>query len=110
MAMLKKDNTPKRKNLLTHNPPIEVENQVDRDRFLKATLKPVKTPAARSTTSVRVTTATRDLLNALVTIGEGDSVDDIIASLVNEKVETLRPDQQRALTVILDMASSKRKG
>jgi hypothetical protein len=111
MGMLeKKPATTKRKSLLKHTPGgVQVENQVDRETIIQDVKKETapKKKAAEKTTSIRISISTRNALNSLVTLGEADTVNELLDQLVTQKIESLRPDQQRTYEIINDVASKR---
>ena len=110
MGMLEKKKAPaKRKSLLTHTPGgVVVKNQVDRETIIKNVRRAApQKKAAEKTTSIRISVKTRNALNSLVTLGEADTVNALLDQLVAQKLESLRPDQQRTYDVINDVASKR---
>lgn len=114
MGMLEKKPAQKTgKSLLRHTPGgVEVENQVDRESIIQSvnatTAAPKKKPAEK-TTSIRISVSTRNALNSLVTLGEADTVNTLLDQLVTQKLESLRPDQQRTYDIINGVASKRDK-
>ncbi|MFD1397758.1 DUF5388 domain-containing protein [Lacticaseibacillus suilingensis] len=113
MGMLEKKPTQKTgKSLLRHTPGgVEVENQVDRESIIqsvKETAAPKKKPAEK-TTSIRISVTTRNALNSLVTLGEADTVNTLLDQLITQKLESLRPDQQRTYDIINGVATKRDK-
>lgn len=73
----------------------------------KPSPKPV---AAEKTTTVRVSVGMKNKLNALVTMGVADSVDQLTDVLIDEYVTNiLSKDQKKQLEIILDLYKSKMK-
>jgi hypothetical protein len=113
MGMLEKKPAQKTgKSLLRHTPGgVEVENQVDRESIIqsvKETAAPKKKPAEK-TTSIRISVTTRNALNSLVTLGEADTVNTLLDQLITQKLESLRPDQQRTYAIINGVATKRDK-
>lgn len=113
MGMLEKKPAQKNgKSLLRHMPGgVEVENQVDRESIIqsvKETATPKKKPAEK-TTSIRISVTTRNALNSLVTLGEADTVNTLLDQLITQKLESLRPDQQRTYDIINGVATKRDK-
>lgn len=111
MGMLEKKPAPKTgKSLLRHTPGgVEVENQIDRESIIqsvKETAAPKKKPAEK-TTSIRISVTTRNALNSLVTLGEADTVNTLLDQLITQKLESLRPDQQRTYDIINGVATKR---
>lgn len=111
MGMLNKSGSTQRKSLLTHTPGgVEVANQVGRDEIVKQARSKTAKRQTQKTTSIRISVSTRNALNSLVILGEGDSVNALLDSLITEKLESLRPDQRRSYEIINSVASSKSEG
>lgn len=113
MGMLEKKPAQKNgKSLLRHTPGgVEVENQVDRESIIqsvKETAAPKKKPSEK-TTSIRISVTTRNALNSLVTLGEADTVNTLLDQLITQKLESLRPDQQRTYDIINGVATKRDK-
>ncbi|WP_407895166.1 DUF5388 domain-containing protein [Lacticaseibacillus sp. N501-2] len=111
MGMLEKKTTHRTgKSLLRHTPGgVEVENQVDREsivRSVKETTTPKKKPAEK-TTSIRISVTTRNALNSLVTLGEAETVNALLEEFITQKLESLRPDQQRTYDIINGVATKR---
>ena len=67
-----------------------------------------KTLVAEKTTTVRVSVAMKNKLNALVTMGIADSVDQLTDVLIDEYVNNiLSKDEKKQLEIILDLYKSK---
>lgn len=100
--------TTKRKSLLQHTPGW-VENQVDRETIIQDVKKEAesKKKVAEKTTSIRISVYTRNGFNSLVTLGEADTVNDLVEQLITQKIESLRPDQQHTYDIIIDVASKR---
>lgn len=113
MGMLEKKPAQKTgQSLLRHTPGgVEVENQVDRESIIqsvKETAAPKK-KTAEKTTSIRISVTTRNALNSLVTLGEADTVNTLLDQLITQKLESLRPDQQRTYDIINGVATKRDK-
>lgn len=113
MGMLEKKPAQKTgKSLLRHTPGgVKVENQVDRESIIqsvKETAAPKKKPAEK-TTSIRISVTTRNALNSLVTLGEADTVNTLLDQLITQKLDSLRPDQQRTYDIINGVATKRDK-
>lgn len=108
MGMLEKKPAQKTgKSLLRHTPGgVEVENQVDRESIIQSVKE---TAAPKKTTSIRISVTTRNALNSLVTLGEADTVNTLLDQLITQKLESLRPDQQRTYDIINDVATKRDK-
>jgi hypothetical protein len=52
---------------------------------------------------------TRNALNSLVTLGEADTVNTLLDQLITQKLESLRPDQQRTYAIINGVATKRDK-
>lgn len=72
-------------------------------------VKPPVTPRkAEKTTTVRVSVAMKNKLNAMVTMGIADSVDQLTDLVVDEYISNiLTKDQKKQLDIIYDMYNSK---
>jgi hypothetical protein len=62
------------------------------------------------TTTVRVSTSTKDRLNALVTLGTAETVDHLVDILMDEYISNiLSKDEKKQLDLIFELYRSKRK-
>lgn len=72
---------------------------------------PAKAPKKREApqiTSVRVTKATRNKLNALIQLGKADNVDTLIDILLDEYIETnLVKDEKKTFNLVLDIIQKR---
>ncbi|WP_052131613.1 DUF5388 domain-containing protein [Planococcus sp. CAU13] len=69
---------------------------------------PAKPIVAEKTTTVRVSVAMKNKLNALVTMGIADTVDQLADVLIDEYVTNiLSKDEKKQLEIILDLYKSK---
>lgn len=67
-------------------------------------------PVAEKTTTVRVSVAMKNKLNAMVTLGIADTVDQLTDVLIDEYVSNiLSKDEKKQLEIILDLYKSKNK-
>lgn len=115
MGMLQKKPAEKpaaKKPLLTHTPGgVEVLNQVDRETIMKtvreSSTKPAPKKPAEKTTSIRISVSTRNALNSLVTLGEAETVNQLLAQLVAQKLESLSESQRNTFNVINEVAENK---
>lgn len=72
--------------------------------------QPGKSATSEKTTTVRVSVGMKNKLNALVTMGVADSVDQLTDVLIDEYVTNiLSKDQKKQLEIILDLYKSKMK-
>lgn len=72
--------------------------------------QPLKPATTEKTTTVRVSVGMKNKLNALVTMGVADSVDQLTDVLIDEYVTNiLSKDQKKQLEIILDLYKSKMK-
>lgn len=115
MGMLDKSKSapkPKKRPLLTHVPgEVVIENQVDRSAILPQSEEPkastTNETSKADTTSIRIATTTRDQLNSLVTMGEAQTVNDMIAQLVTARIESFTDDELAKFNMILKVARSR---
>lgn len=71
-------------------------------------VSPAKPISAEKTTTVRVSVAMKNKLNALVTMGIADTVDQLADVLIDEYVTNiLSKDEKKQLEIILDLYKSK---
>lgn len=69
---------------------------------------PAKTAVTEKTTTVRVSVAMKNKLNAMVTMGIADTVDQLTDVLIDEYVTNiLSKDEKKQLEIILDLYKSK---
>ena len=65
---------------------------------------------ATSITSVRVTKATRNKLNALIQIGKADNVDTLIDIILDEYIETtLVKDEKKSYNLVLNILQKRER-
>lgn len=77
---------------------VEVEKKVS----------PAKPAVVEKTTTVRVSVAMKNKLNAMVTMGIADTVDQLTDVLIDEYVTNiLSKDEKKQLEIILDLYKSK---
>jgi hypothetical protein len=73
-------------------------------------IKTRSTKGQTTTTTVRVSTPTKEKLNALVTMGIADSVDHLLEILIEEYESTyLTKNEKKQYSLILDIYASKKK-
>lgn len=72
----------------------------------KAKKKTLRTKSNGSTT-VRVSTSTKNQLSALVTMGIGESVDAVISTFIDDYVEGMTSDQKKEYQIIKDIMMMK---
>ena len=125
MSNLLNNDKPKKK-LLNRGPKIVPEQEfVLEDKVIETpSVEPSKTGAtvakppkkaskkidAASITSVRVTKATRNKLNALIQLGKADNVDTLIDVLLDEYVEnSLVKDEKKTYNLILDIFQKRER-
>ena len=81
--------------------PVEVEVE-------KTPIKETKRPTDNKITSVRVTKATRNKINALIQLGKAESVDQLIDILLDEYIETnLVKDEKKTYNLVLEIIQKK---
>lgn len=108
----------KKKKLLDRGPKItpteefklgDVKPAVDNDTAIKEKNKAATNHATKAT-SVRVTTLTRQRLNALIQLGVADNMDVLIDILMDEYIKhTLTKDEQKSYDIILDILRKRDK-
>lgn len=77
----------------------------------KESTKPIKKPRANRTptTTVRVTSDTREKLQALTILRIGDSIDEVISIMIEEYVHILSEQEQNEYRLIHDLINKKRQ-
>lgn len=119
--MANNQNQPQRKRLLerksvatpqkTYSPedvvvesnPIESKEEVTQSKRKKTTQRAV----TNGSTTVRVSTNTKNQLAALVTMGMGESVDAVISTFIDDYVEGMASDQKKEYQILKDIMMMK---
>ncbi|QWB31936.1 DUF5388 domain-containing protein [Exiguobacterium acetylicum] len=119
--MANNQNQPQRKRLLerksvatpqkTYSPedavvesnPIESKEEATQSKRKKATQRAV----TNGSTTVRVSTNTKNQLAALVTMGMGESVDAVISTFIDDYVEGMASDQKKEYQILKDIMMMK---
>lgn len=79
-----------------------------KEKVTEKKYSPAKPAAPEKTTTVRVSVAMKNKLNALVTMGVADTVDQLTDVLIDEYVTNiLSKDEKKQLEIILDLYKSK---
>lgn len=113
MSDLLKRKNPKR---IEKGVTVKPESTFSMDEFTKPKATPAKKkPAAKptkqvvnDTTTVRISGAMRDLLNAMVTVGLAESIDQLTDMLSHEYMETtLTKDQRKQVNIVYEMYRAK---
>lgn len=119
--MANNQNQPQRKRLLerksvaapqkTYSPedagsetnPIESKEEASQHKRKKTTQRTV----TNGSTTVRVSTNTKNQLTALVTMGIGESVDAVISTFIDDYVESMASDQKKEYQILKDIMMMK---
>lgn len=83
--------------------PIEAKDETTQIRRKKT---PPRATINGSTT-VRVSTNTKNQLSALVTMGVGDSVDAVISTFIDDYIEGMANDQKKEYQIVKDIMMMK---
>jgi len=101
--------TPTQEFKLTDTEETNVQPELFETELLK-TANVQKKKTKQSITSVRVTKATRNKLNALVQLGRAESVDILIDILIDEYVDTnLAKEEKKTYEIILQVLHNKER-
>lgn len=108
----------KKNKLLERGAPIVPERVFTMDDLNTVSKDPVeeKKPAkkntrttAEKTTTVRVSAATKNKLNAMVTVGIADTVDQLTDVLIDEYISNiLSKEEKKQLNIVLDLYKTKK--
>lgn len=80
----------------------------EKEEVAEKKFSPSKPAGAEKTTTVRVSVAMKNKLNALVTMGIADTVDQLTDVLIDEYVTNiLSKDEKKQLEIILDLYKSR---
>jgi len=119
--MTDKNNQPQRKRLLerksvatpqkTYSPEdsVIVETAVEAKEEASQIKRKKATPRATTngSTTVRVSTNTKNQLSALITMGIGESVDAVISTFIDDYVEGMASDQKKEYQLLKDIMMMK---
>ena len=88
--------------------PVQEEQQPAEQAKQAPAKRTKKQDTAAQITSVRVTKATRNKLNALIQLGKADSVDVLIDILLDEYIENnLVKDEKKTFNIVLDVIQKR---
>lgn len=82
---------------------VEVKEEATRPQRKKTTQRTV----TNGSTTVRVSTNTKNQLAALVTMGMGESVDAVISTFIDDYVEGMASDQKKEYQLLKDIMMMK---
>lgn len=82
---------------------VEAKEEVTQTKRKKTTQRSV----TNGSTTVRVSTNTKNQLAALVTMGMGESVDAVISTFIDDYVEGMASDQKKEYQILKDIMMMK---
>ncbi|OAN14066.1 DUF5388 domain-containing protein [Exiguobacterium undae] len=90
-------------DVVVENNPNESKEEVTQSKRKKTTQRAV----TNGSTTVRVSTNTKNQLAALVTMGMGESVDAVISTFIDDYVEGMASDQKKEYQILKDIMMMK---
>lgn len=90
-------------DVVTEATPVEAKEETTQTQRKKTTPRAV----TNGSTTVRVSTNTKNQLSALVTMGIGESVDAVISTFIDYYVEGMASDQKKEYQLLKDIMMMK---